>query len=186
MDFKEKSESLADKMNKITSKFSENLDTTEELLIEGGDVVEFVEEKTKDITLSQSTLIPAAEIINLDNMVSDFRYVRDTLKENIENGRRVLNSITIDLLAADEENRAALVIAFAELNKAIADNTKIYISSYKNISDILLNIDKVKKQEKQAFEEKGNVTNNTLNIHTNEPISTVDLIKQLNNQKNGD
>lgn len=176
---KDKSESLADKMNRLTSKFSAQLDTADELQVTGDDVIEFVEEKTKDITLYKEDEYVASQIVNLDNMVDDFKYVRETLKENIENGRRVLNSVTLDLLDADDESRASLIIAFAELNKAIADNTKIYLSSYKNISDILLNLDKIKKSEKEVFGKDGvNLTQNNLNIN-GAPISTVDLIKQL-------
>lgn len=185
MDFIDKADSLAEKMNRLTEKFSEHIETAEELHVTGSDVIELVQEKTKDVSLYKEDTYVASEIVNLNNMVEDFRYVRETLKENIENGRRVLNSVTLDLLGCDDDTRAQLVVAFAELNKAIADNTKIYISSYKNIADILLNLDKIKKKEKEVFEaEHGvqNVTNN-LTINAPDPISTVDLIKQLSNKE---
>lgn len=169
MDFKEKSETLADKMNKITSKFIENLDIAEEIEISGNDIINFVEEKTQDITLYNDN-VPVYEIINLENMVDDFKFVRETLKENTENGRRVLNSITLDLLNSDDDKRASLIMSFAELNRAVADNIKLYIQSYKEISTVLLNLDKIKKEEQPK------VVNNTLNLA---PISTVDLIQQL-------
>lgn len=187
----QKSESLADKMNKLTQKLSQNLDTASDLEVTGDDIIEYVEEKTKDITLSsdKSELNNevSKQIVNLDNMISDFKYVRDTLKENIDNGRRVLNSVTLDLLEADEESRASLVIAFAQLNSAIATNSKIYLASYKQISDVILNLDKIQKQEKDAFkkdsEQKGDtyVTENHLHIN-GDPVSTVDLIKQLSSK----
>lgn len=187
----QKSESLADKMNKLTQKLSQNLDTASDLEVTGDDIIEYVEEKTKDITLSSDKSDLNSEvskqIVNLDNMISDFKYVRDTLKENIDNGRRVLNSVTLDLLEADEESRASLVIAFAQLNSAIATNSKIYLASYKQISDVILNLDKIQKQEKDAFkkdsEQKGDtyVTENHLHIN-GDPVSTVDLIKQLSSK----
>lgn len=181
------SESLAEKMNRLTAKFSENIENADELQATGEDVIEYVEAKTKSVSLYTDDDDVARQIVNLDNMVSDFKYVRETLKENIENGRRVLNSVTLDLLDADEEGRASLVIAFAQLNSAIAANSKIYLSSYKQISDIILNLDKVKKKEKDAFEndkkEKGD-THHHNHIHFNgEAISTVDLIKQLSGKK---
>lgn len=180
--FTDKAETLAEKMNRLTGKFTEHLDIAEELHVTGSDVIECVQEKTKDISLYKEDDYVASQIVNLDNMISDFKYVRETLKENIENGRRVLNSITLDLLSADEESRASLVVAFAELNKAIADNTKIYLSSYKNIAEILLNLDKIKKKEKEIMKSEGSNTYNELHIHNDAPISTVDLIKQLSNK----
>jgi hypothetical protein len=67
-------------------------------------------------------------------------------------------------------------MSFAELNKAIADNMKLYIQGYKEISNVLLNLDKIQKAEK---DEKPQTINNTLNINSTETISTVDLIKRL-------
>jgi len=178
MDFKEKSESLAAKMNRLTEKFTENLDTAEEMAVTGDDIIEFVEEKTQDIELYSETL-PAAEIVNLKNMIGDFKYVRETLKENTDNGRRVLNSVTLDLLDSDDDKRASLIMSFAELNKAIADNMKLYINGYREMSNVLLNLDKIKK----AQENNPKTVNNTLNINGTEAVSTVDLIKQLSGNK---
>lgn len=185
-----RSDSLADKMNKLTAKFQSNLDNAEDLHVTGEEIIEYVEEKTQsynqNLSLHQDNGEVAQQIVNLDNMVDDFKYVRETLKENIENGRRVLNQVTLNLLDADEEEQASLVIAFAQLNSAIATNSKIYLSSYKQISDIILNLDKVKKKEKDVFdadqESKGGKTENHLHIH-GDAVSTVELIKQLNNSK---
>lgn len=175
MDFKEKSESLAEKMNRLTAKFADNIETAEEMVLTGDDIVEYVEEKTQDVQL-YSEQLPVAEIINLNNLVGDFQFVRETLRENTENGRRVLNSVTLDLLDTEDDKRASLIMSFAELNKAIADNMKLYIQGYKEISNVLLNLDKIQKAEK---DEKPQTINNTLNINSTETISTVDLIKRL-------
>lgn len=175
MSLKDKAESLSNKMNKITEKFSQNLDTAEELEVTGDDIIEYVQEKTQNIELYSSDISPT-ELINLQNMVDDFTFVRNTLKENTENGRRVLTSITLDLLDTDDDKRAALIMSFAELNKAIADNMKIYIQSYKDISNVLLNLDKIKKAEKL---DGPKTVNNTVNVHTNEIVNTTELIKKL-------
>lgn len=180
MDFKDKSQSLAEKMNRLTEKFAENMDTASEMVLTGDDIVEYVEEKTQDIKLYAGAEIMAAEIINLNNMVEDFKYVRETLKENTDNGRRVLNSITLDLLDSDDEKRAGLVMSFAELNTAIANNMKLYMLAYKEISNVLLNLDKIKKAEQADGPQ---TINNTLNINSTETISTVDLIKRLTANK---
>jgi hypothetical protein len=179
MNFKDKSQSLAEKMNRLTAKFADNLETAEEMVLTGDDIVEYVEEKTQDIQLYEEAGMPAVEIINLNNMVEDFRYVRETLRENTDNGRRVLNSVTLDLLDGDDDKRASLIMSFAELNKAVADNMKLYIQSYKEISNVLLNLDKIKKAEKANAPQ---TINNTLNINSTETISTVDLIKRLTNK----
>ena len=174
MDFKDKSESLAAKMNNITAKFTDNLDIAGELDVQGEDIVDFIEAKTIDVELYKET--PVAEIINLKNMVDDFKYVRETLKENTQNGRRVLNSVTLDLLTSDDDKRASLIMSFAELNRAVADNMKLYINSYKEISAVLLNLDKIKKNE--LGEGKGKTP---LEGEYKTVVSTYDLIKQLTN-----
>jgi hypothetical protein len=148
MDFKDKSESLAAKMNRLTEKFTANIETAEEMVLTGDDVYEMVETKTQDIQLYEEGVLVSAEIINLQTMVDDFKYVRETLKENTDNGRRVLNSITLDLLDSDDDKRAGLIMSFAELNTAIANNMKLYMLAYKEISNVLLNLDKIKKAEK--------------------------------------
>lgn len=176
MDFKNKAESLAERMNKLTEKFAENIDTAQEMVITGDDIVEYVQEKTQDIKL-YSEALPVAEIINLENMISDFQYVRETLKENADNGRRVLNAVTLDLLDTDDDKRASLILSFAELNKAVADNMKLYVYSYKEISTVLLNLDKIRRAEQ--FDNLKTVNNTTNNLNVTTAVSTTDLIRQL-------
>lgn len=178
LDFTDKSNSLAEKMNKLTKKF----ELAEELILDSDDIVDFVQEKTLDIELFTSTNnidpeLTSADLINLNNMVEDFKYIRDTLRETTDNGRRVLNVVTLDLLESEDDKRAQLIISFAELNRAVGDNMKLYMQSYKDISTVLLNLDKIKKAEKDD-KTKVNVTNN-LNITNTETISTADLIKKL-------
>ena len=165
MDFKDKAESLAEKMNKLSEKF----ELADEMTLTGSDIIEFVEEKTESIELFSDDISPT-EIINLQNMVDDFKYVRDTLKETTDNGRRVLNSVTLDLLDSEDDKRATLILSFAELNKAVGDNMKLYMQSYKDISTVLLNIDKIKKSVEK---DSPKTINNTVNVNTIEPISTV-------------
>lgn len=170
-----KAESLANKMNKLTAK----LDLSDELVIQGDDIVEYIEEKTLDVALFTDSSY--ADIMNINVMTDDFKYVRDTLKEVTDNARRVQNAITLDLLSTDDDNRASLIVSFAELSRAITDAQKLYVQSYKDMSVTLLNLDKIKKAEK-AENPNGNVTNN-LHIHNTETVSTVDLIKKLQNKE---
>ena|SRR5574344_925489 len=168
-----KAQSLAEKMNNLTKKF----DLAEEILIEGNDIIDYVEEHTTNVELFEDNI----ESINLELMVDDFKFVRETLKESIENGRKVLNVVTLDLLDTEDEKRAALILSFAELNKAVADNSKLYMQSYREISTVLLNLDKIKKAKTKT--EVTNNTNNTININAGaEPISAMDIIKRLKNK----
>lgn len=171
MDMTTKAESLANKMNKLTEKFN----LAEEAEVHGSELIEIVQEKTKDIKLYEEKIAPT-EIINLEVMTEDFKFVRETLKENIENGRRVLNSITLDLLDADEDSKASLIMSFAELNKSITDNTKQYMQAYKDISNVLLNMDKIMAAQKV---EGPKTVNNTVNVVTSEPVSTAELISRM-------
>lgn len=179
MDFKDKAESLAKRMNKLT----ESLDLSDDLIVHGDDIIDLVQEKTKDISLYKQNDLSTdeyefsyADIMNLEVMTEDFRFVRDTLKEVTENARRVQNSVTLELIDSDGEQRASLIAAFSELSKAITDAQKLYVQSYKEMSTTLLNLDKIKKAEPPKTV---NNTTNNLNISTSENISTADLIQRL-------
>lgn len=178
MDFKSKAETMAEKMNKLT----QSLDLSEDLLVEGDDIVEYVEEKTKDITIADERSY--ADIMNLKVMTEDFQFVRSTLKEVTENARRVQNAITMELLGEDSEGQASLIVSFSELSKAITDAQKLYVLSYKEMSTTLLNLDKIKKAEKH---EKGNEIpsgGNHVHFHSAEPLSPVEVLERLRNKKN--
>jgi len=155
-------------MNKITEKLTETLDISDEMELVGDDVVDCVRDKTQSIDL----LNDSVDAISLDNMVQDFSYVRSTLKENTDNARRVLNSITLELLSADDDKKASLIMSFAELNKAVTDNMKLYVSSYKDISNVLINLDKLSKGKTEPDSKTGTTV-----------YSTVDIIKEIGKTK---
>jgi hypothetical protein len=174
MDFKDKAESLAQKMNSITQK----LDLTEELLLEGDDIIEYVQEKTKNIQTVTESDPKYKDIMNLEIMTDDFKYIRETLKEVSDNARRVQSSITIDLLSEDSgSDRPSLITAFSELSKAITDAQKLYIQSYREMSTTLLNLDKMKKDDPER-EVKGITIEAEKSV-----ISTTDLLKKLREEK---
>lgn len=187
MDIKAKSEDISKKINAI----SEKLGLSEDLCCTGDELLPVIKEKynidedTPIEDIKEQTLDNQEELldlINLQNMVSDFVYIRDTLKENTENGKKLINSISLSILDVDMENSAELISAFSELNRTLTENMKLYISSYKELSNIILNLNKVKEPKQ--------VTNNHLNISTVNniensdqvpisAISTVDLLEQL-------
>lgn len=189
MDFTDKANSLAAKMNSLTEKFN----LSEEMVISGDDIIEDVKKKTDiiDLTSGDVKIIDAEiepefctalvlELVNLQAMVEDFQYIRETLKETTDNGRRVLNKVTLDLLDSEDEQRAPLITSFAELNSAVGKNMQLYMDSYKNISVVLGNVDKIIKNSNIRTPSGASVINNTqVNITSTEQISTADLLNKM-------
>ncbi len=191
MDFTDKANALANKMNELTSKFN----LSEEMVLAGDDIIEDVKKKTDIIDLSNkkpslkntieaeiepefnTTLV--LELINLQAMTEDFQYIRETLKETTDNGRRVLEKVTIDLLDSDEEQRASLIMSFAELNAAVGKNMSLYMDSYKQISNVLVNLDKIIKNVNSTKPVASVVNNTQVNINSTEQISTAELLNKM-------
>ena len=189
MDFTDKANSLAKKMNELTQKF----DLSQEMVLSGDDIIEDVKKKTDMVDLYSgrvklidteiepefcSTLV--LEIVNLEAMVEDFQYIRETLKETTDNGRRVLNKVTLDLLDSDDEQRAPLITSFAELNSAVGKNMSLYMDSYKQISNVLVNLDKIIKNTNSRFGTGASIVNNTqVNITSTEAVSTAELLNRM-------
>ena len=178
MDFTDKANSLAKKMNELTEKFN----LSEEMVLEGEDIIEDVKKKTDIIDLKTSTIKTdltiepefnsslVLELVNLQAMVEDFQYIRETLKETTDNGRRVLEKVTIDLLDSEDEQRASLIMSFAELNSAVGKNMSLYMDSYKQISNVLVNLDKIIKNTNGSGKVHYSYTNPAL-------IKTIDYSK---------
>ena len=190
MDFTDKANALANKLNILTEKFN----LSNEMVLSGDDIIEDVKKKTDLIELNSG--VPklnetievdieqefntslVLELVNLKAMVEDFEYIRETLKETTNNGRRVLNKVTIDLLDSDEDQRASLILSFAELNSAVGKNMSLYMDSYKQISTVLVNLDKIIKNVNKT--KPANVVNNTqVNISSTEQISTAELLNKM-------
>lgn len=185
MDFTDKANALANKLNELTEKFN----LSEEMVLEGEDIIEDVKKKTDIIDLKTSTIKTdltiepefnsslVLELVNLQAMVEDFQYIRETLKETTDNGRRVLEKVTIDLLDSEDEQRASLIMSFAELNSAVGKNMSLYMDSYKQISNVLVNLDKIIKN---VNKNSPSVVNNTqVNISSTEPINTAELLNKM-------
>ena len=185
MDFTDKANALANKLNELTEKFN----LSEEMVLEGEDIIEDVKKKTDIIDLKTSTIKTdltiepefnsslVLELVNLQAMVEDFQYIRETLKETTDNGRRVLEKVIIDLLDSEDEQRASLIMSFAELNSAVGKNMSLYMDSYKQISNVLVNLDKIIKN---VNKNSPSVVNNTqVNISSTEPINTAELLNKM-------
>lgn len=115
------------------------------------------------------------ELFNLKLMIDDYKKVRESLLENVDNTQKIVNSITSDIF--NEENVSAdKITAYANLVTAVNSSIKLLTASYKDISSILLNLKKLEQESKKD-------NNKDIKIENINIISTTDLIKQLQDNK---
>lgn len=193
----EKFEHLNNKMNKITQELTKNVEISEDILttteelesylvtpkstpIEGqlitGDSANAEEPVGK--ALAPVTEI-AADVVDVQAMIEDFCYMRAMLRETTQNSRRVLESVTEELVLSEGESRALLVSAYSELNKAQIESVKLFMQSYKEISTILVNLTKINQSNTPHTVH----TTNVLNIEDQSHVSTADIINRLRGPK---
>ena len=196
----EKFEHLNNKMNKITQELTKNVEISEDILttteelesylvtpksapIEGqlitGDSDNSRElEEPVSKALAPVTEI-AADVVDVQAMIEDFCYMRAMLRETTQNSRRVLESVTEELVLSEGESRALLVSAYSELNKAQIESVKLFMQSYKEISTILVNLTKINQSNTPHTVH----TTNVLNIEDQSHISSADIINRLRGPK---
>lgn len=190
----EKFEHLNNKMNKITQELTKNVEISEDILttteelesylvapkptpVEGQLITANAEEpETK--SMAPVTEI-AADVVDVQAMIEDFCYMRAMLRETTQNSRRVLESVTEELVLSEGESRALLVSAYSELNKAQIESVKLFMQSYKEISTILVNLTKINQSNTPHTVH----TTNVLNIEDQSHISSADIINRLRGPK---
>lgn len=196
----EKFEHLNNKMNKITQELTKNVEISEDILttteelesylvtpksapIEGqlitgdSDNARELDEPVSK-ALAPVTEI-AADVVDVQAMIEDFCYMRAMLRETTQNSRRVLESVTEELVLSEGESRALLVSAYSELNKAQIESVKLFMQSYKEISTILVNLTKINQSNTPHTVH----TTNVLNIEDQSHVSTADIINRLRGPK---
>lgn len=191
----EKFEHLNNKMNKITQELTKNVEISEDILttteelesylvapksptpIEGQLITANAEEPVSK-ALAPVTEI-AADVVDVQAMIEDFCYMRAMLRETTQNSRRVLESVTEELVLSEGESRALLVSAYSELNKAQIESVKLFMQSYKEISTILVNLTKINQSNTPHTVH----TTNVLNIEDQSHISSADIINRLRGPK---
>lgn len=191
----EKFEHLNNKMNKITQELTKNVEISEDILttteeLESylvtpkpaipveGQLITSSEEPTETKSLAPVTEI-AADVVDVQAMIEDFCYMRAMLRETTQNSRRVLESVTEELVLSEGESRALLVSAYSELNKAQIESVKLFMQSYKEISTILVNLTKINQSNTPHTVH----TTNVLNIEDQSHVSTADIINRLRGPK---
>ena len=196
----EKFEHLNNKMNKITQELTKNVEISEDILTTTEELESYlVAPKSAPIegqlitgdsdnareldepvgkALAPVTEI-AADVVDVQAMIEDFCYMRAMLRETTQNSRRVLESVTEELVLSEGESRALLVSAYSELNKAQIESVKLFMQSYKEISTILVNLTKINQSNTPHTVH----TTNVLKIEDQSHISSADIINRLRGPK---
>lgn len=185
MEITQKADLIAEKLNKITSSFSDQLDNASSLIVMGDELSSEATDVIQDIKAlpvtesSEKTytfnldLLP--QILNLETMVSDISYIRTTLKKNCDLGQRLLLTMSQEL---EFEPNAELLASYSDLSKTITENMKLYLQCYKDVSNILINISKLVQSQNKESKEEGKIVNN-ITIGDPKIQNTAELIKQL-------
>lgn len=83
MEIKTKGERLAKRFNEITAKIAESVQNADDLMVDADEITTSVDEIIEELPEDQAEL-DVSEIINLKNLLEDFKYVRQTLKETTD------------------------------------------------------------------------------------------------------
>lgn len=193
----EKFEHLNNKMNKITQELTKNVEISEDILttteelesylvtpkstpIEGQLITGNSDNPEEPVSKALAPVTEiAADVVDVQAMIEDFCYMRAMLRETTQNSRRVLESVTEELVLSEGESRALLVSAYSELNKAQIESVKLFMQSYKEISTILVNLTKINQSNTPHTVH----TTNVLNIEDQSHISSADIINRLRGPK---
>lgn len=110
--------------------------------------VEVIEENT-EISDKAETSVPEnlSGIIDLKLLVEDYKNLRNLVLANTATSKKVLDSLTIEMFA-NEVCTPEMVSSYSTLLKTINDSMKLMTNSYKEISDVLLNIHKINTIDK--------------------------------------
>lgn len=119
--------------------------------------------------LNISELNPT-DVIKLKQVVADYEKMRKVVLFNVEQSTKMSAQMAEDMELSGFD--AELVSAFAKLVETTNKSLKILTDSYKTISDILLNINKINSSS--------TITESKEDIDA-EIVSTADILKRLKN-----
>jgi len=168
-----KADIMIDKINSLNTVFGQAE------LVCSNEITDFIDAKTRDVQLySQELDFLTTDVISLELLVDDFKFTRDTLRETVTNGRKIINVLTLDLLGTDDDARAPMITSFAELVNSVNQSVKILSQGYKDIANVLESIEKIRKSKLSSPVKEETPQGNTyININTKE--STTDIVARL-------
>lgn len=169
--------SLIDKLEKAREELDISVQTQESLVVE--ELLDNVEHPEILEDTKQQMLKPDSdniqEVIQIYQLTQDFEFIRETLRETQQNGRRMLRDLTSDFMDTQEpEDKLELADVYGKLSGSIVECIKQYNMTYKIITDSLKNLQTVK--QKQGTESPKTVKGKTIET---EAISTQDIIQRL-------
>lgn len=164
-------DALKDKLNKISAALADKIDTAQDITVKGDDVVKYME--NDGIAEHPDNYLDA---FNVQSLLQDFAFIRETLRDNANCGKALLSSLTTDISIMEPDELAQLVNSFAELNRSITDNLKLYIHAYKELSNMVINLQRGNSSHKSDGQEQSAVTNNII-------MSTSDILNRIKTQE---
>lgn len=169
---KESADKLVQKMNSITEAFKDKVNCVDDLLVETKDIIDESSELVTAEIEKPNNDINLAEVLNLQNMINDVKYIRETLAECSSTGKKLLKSMAVEI---EIEPDARLLEGYSALCNVINENMKLYLQCYKDMSSIVLNLSKAQAASNPQAKEVTNII-----VDDSSTIkSTAELIKEL-------
>lgn len=129
-----------------------------------------IDDKPDEITTS---------IIESEELLDDFLLVRQSLRDDINATRVLLQKLSDDMSASHSDDLSgAMVMAYAELKKGNVTAMKLLIDSYSSVAETQLKVKKLITEIKD-LDDKENNENGTVNIQNNFIGTTADILAKL-------
>lgn len=113
------------------------------------------------------------EVIKFSSMQEDLEYSIKKLRNSIDNTTRIMDSLALDMLSAEDEDKTNLTIQYTSLDAAMNKNIELLQKARKDISIVMTNLAKAKADKVEVKSITNNVT------IEGGAISTADIIAQL-------
>lgn len=169
---KDSADRLVQRMNSITEAFKDKVDDADALLVQSEDIIDESSALVTAEIKKPSSNVNLAEVLNLQNMIDDVKYIRETLTECSSTGKKLLKSMAQEI---EIEPDARLLEGYSSLCNVINENMKLYLQCYKDMSSIVLNLSKAQSVNNQGPKEVTNII-----VDDGSTIkSTAELIKEL-------
>ena len=138
-DESENSENSESTSFEMTSQNSQNNSNNVSILPAPKDISENVETKI--------SLDNIEGIIDLKVLVQDYQNLRQIVLSNSANSKKLLESLLIEIFANDSVD-PEMIASYSQLLNTVNSSMKLLTSSYKEISNILMNIQKLNATQK--------------------------------------
>lgn len=168
---------LSNKLDKLNEFFDITSSTVDEIKKEV-DTIEVKDYGTTSIVDYNSN--QDLSIITIQLLKADFDFIRETLLETVKNGKDVLSKITLEIDIGESQS-ASIISAYAELVGTVNNSLKLLSSTYKDIVDLHIKLQKKKEEDDKDKDKgttiKGDVTINTISASVGDIINAMKGIK---------